>query len=113
VGGRGRRRGAGAARDPGRPAATLVAELLEALGDLLTAGVGRPDATTRGRWTELAARLEGAGSTLLVRPVRGLGEELERALRDPRRGSAAAVAAALELAVMLAAAPGDPARTLS
>jgi hypothetical protein len=95
------------------PAATLITELLEALGDLLTAGVGRPDAATRRRWAELVSRLERAGSTLLVRPVRELSSELERAPRDPRRGSAAAVDAALHLAVMLVVAPDDPARAVA
>jgi hypothetical protein len=59
---------------------------------------------TRGRWAELTERLEGAGSTVLVRPVRALAEGLEGSLRDPRRATAASVAA-LELAVMLAVAP--------
>jgi hypothetical protein len=90
---------------------TLVAELQQALGDLLTAGVGRPDAATRARWADLAAQLDAVGSTLLLGPVRRLNEEMERGLRDTGRGIAAAVAAALELAVMLVMAPDSPVQT--
>ena len=82
-------------------AGALVFELEEALGDLLTAGVGRPDASTRARWADLATQLEQAGSALLIRPVRRLSEGMQRALRDVRHDGESVVAAALELAVML------------
>ncbi|WP_155891780.1 SWIM zinc finger family protein [Conexibacter woesei] len=85
---------------------TVLTELSGALADLLTAGVARPDALTRDRWADLTERLDGAGSTVLLRPVRTLSEALGRSLRAPHDATSDAVDAALKLAVLLAVADG-------
>jgi hypothetical protein len=98
-------------RDDGPPARSaasdatgLVAAFGHALGDLLTAGVGRPDGSVRRRWRGLLDDADAAGSVVLVVPVRRIVGELERSALDAGWRPEAAVRAAADLAVLLAAA---------